>query len=206
MNTGVLLFWGFFLLMIGVGIGGWIQHLLDKRSKVSPVQNPTENKLARAGDLEILRAWRTPASKVWLEMDGARLEDKTAMKPDQQRRLLNLLVDLRPWLSGAPAPESQTAPQAEMSVPLPGKKAGKPVPEVPKPSLKSIIQQINDVLQENLITSVFKDREIQLTEGPDGAVIVQDGRMKYEGIDAVPDPEIKAMIRQAITQWEQTTK
>ncbi len=218
MTIGVLLFWCFIALLAGIGVGSFIQHRLDKRDRVLPAPIPSENNLAREGDLEILRAWRTRAGKVWLEMDGARLEDKAALQPDQQRRLLTFVVDMRPWLSDAPTPEPKPTPQSVTAstpvpptppaTPLPEKKTIKPAPAPPPtaPAMKTIIQQIDDVLQAKLSTSVFKERGIQLTEGPGGEVIVQDGLKKYEGIDAVPDPEIKALIRQAITQWEQSTK
>jgi hypothetical protein len=120
------------------------------------------------------------------------------------------VLDLRPWLgtaSGAePGPEVQTSPVGP-PVP-PGKKKGKVSDEEAKPApvLKSMIQQINDVLQTKLETSIFKDRDIQLMEGPGGIVMVTDGVKKYEGVDSVPDPEIKALIRQAVTEWEKVAK
>jgi hypothetical protein len=41
-----------------------------------------------------------------------------------------------------------------------------------------------------------------LTQSPEGGVIVYVGLTKYMGVDSVPDPEIKAAIRAAISEWE----
>jgi len=210
MNIGVLIFWLFTLMCLGAFIGGLIERRLNRHSNPKLPPPPADNKLAREGDLEILRAWRTQAGKVWLEMDGIRLEDIATLQTDQRRRLLNLVIDLRPWLEttsvAGPRPEVQTPPVAPPA--QPEKKKGKPTDEKarPAPVLKSIIEQIDDVLQVKLEASAFKDRGIQIMEGPGGIVMVKDGLKKYEGIDSVPDPEIKALIRQAVTEWEKGSK
>ena len=153
-------------------------------------------------------------------MDGTRLNDKAALQPGQYQRLLNMVIDLRPWLETTrPAAPTVAATQQPLRATAPapavaqkpvkaGKKNGAPADEAepPAPVLDSIIQQIDKVLQARLETSPFKERGIQLVEGPGGIVIVKDGVNRYEGLDGIPDPEVKDLIRQAVADWEKGPK
>jgi hypothetical protein len=223
--TNAIIFLFVAIFCIGAAIGGLIERALKKRAKPpqpEPVSmpSPVVNTLAEAEDVEVLSAWRTRNNKVWLAMDGARLNDKAALQPGQYQRLLNLVIDLRPWLEmtrpDTPAP-ALPQPSIRTAAPVPavvqpqvqaGNKKTAPVEEAaaPAPVLDSIIQQIDKVLQARLVTSPFKDRDIQLVEGPGGIVLVKDGVKSYEGVDGIPDPEIKDLIRQAVAEWEKGAK
>jgi hypothetical protein len=194
---------------LGAAVGALIQRAQNRRSMPPPPQDSApatsaDKNLASEGDVEILHAWRALTGKLWLEMDGARLNGKESLQPDQRRRLVSMLVDLRSWLESVPTPavaEVQPSPVVPVVVPV-KKEKNAPEKAKPEPVLKSIVEQIDDVLQATLLGSPFKDRDIHLTEGPGGIVLVKDGLRKFEGIDAVPEPEIKALIRQAVSEWE----
>ncbi len=67
---------------------------------------------------------------------------------------------------------------------------------------KSIAAQIDEILQEMLIDSELSSRAIRLLELPQKGVVVMVGLEQYEGVDSVPDPEIKGLIQKAVTEWE----
>jgi len=217
MNTTTY-FLFFVCVCIGVALGGWIQRIQNRRSTrplpeplppPSPAPDqlaaPVQDSLASPGDVRLFGAWRTLSGRVWLEMDGGRLNNREALQPEQRRRLVSLLVDLRPWLENTPPVAASATPvQAPRPVLAPVRKASVAAKEESKavPEPKSILAQIDEVLQEKLLLSPYKDRQIGLAEGPGGVVLVMDGLKKYEGIDAVPEAEVRALIRQAVVEWE----
>jgi hypothetical protein len=65
-----------------------------------------------------------------------------------------------------------------------------------------IVSQIDAVLQEKLPDSPYASKEVHLVEGPAGEVYVLVGAQKFDGIDAVSDPGIQAIIHEAVSEWE----
>ena len=80
-------------------------------------------------------------------------------------------------------------------------RALQPMPESETPSL-NVVAQINAILQENLEGSPLKQRGICLVEQSDHSMVVMVGLDKYNSVEEVPDEEIKMVIRQAVSQWE----
>jgi hypothetical protein len=66
----------------------------------------------------------------------------------------------------------------------------------------SMVFQINEILQTHLAGTPLANQGIRLQEALHGGVLVYIGLEKYEGIDAVPNPEIKDLIRQSVAEWE----
>jgi len=200
-------------LFAGYGIGLLEMHL-SRQKKIKALEEALQAEQNRQEippaspppEASLLRLWADADQAPKLELDGALLDSPASATPEQRRRLITLLTQIRPWLEGGPA-----VPAAAASVPAPAPApAPKPAsaaaakvaePVVP-PVAKSIVAQINDVLQSRLPGTPLAAKRIRLGETPGGGVLVYIGTDRYDGIDAVPDPEAVATIRAAISEWE----
>lgn len=101
------------------------------------------------------------------------------------------------------APEPAVRP---VEVSLPAALAEEPA-KAAKPSKPlSIVEQINDILQETIKDTPLANRMVRLVEDPREGVVVWVGMTHYPGVDSVPDPEIKAALRKAANEWERRTE
>lgn len=183
----------------------------------APEPKPVTVKVDDPGLLRI----KNENGHITLDLDGSRT-DTSALTADQRRRLIEMLNLMRPWLEGKhvaahlpqtqPDPVSDTRQHTPISTPTTSPPAPPPTMQRPPPVMAkedrpiapagSIVTQIDSVLQTRLVGTPLEDRGVFLTQSPEGGVMVYVGLTKYTGIDDVPDPEIKAAIRAAITEWE----
>jgi len=194
----------------------------QEEKKKQPVSLPATVKVDDPGLMRI----KNENGSLTLDLDGARVE-ATSLSSDQRKRLIELLSLMRPWLEGKPVPAP--VPAVPPASPAPGTKPvpvsspqGTPAP-IASPALQpvstssapakpkkdekpaaptSIVEQINEILQARIVNTNLASRGVTLLESPTGGANVYVGINKYEGVDAVPDEEIKAAIRAAIAEWE----
>ena len=212
-------------LFVGWAIGFFDSNLRTSKkikqaedsAKAAMAPSPAAN--ASVGDPGLMRI-RNENGHLTLELDGVRM-NTSALTAEQRKRLIDMLTAIRPWLEGKPAsppptvpsqPAPVTAPQAVSSAPPPGPvpaaSAARPTPtakrreEEPEALPTSIVGQINMVLQARIAHTPLATPGIVLLESPTGGVNVYIGVEKYEGVDAVPNEEVKAAIRAAIAEWE----
>ena len=76
------------------------------------------------------------------------------------------------------------------------------VPE--SPSKVSIISMIDAILQQKLQNSPLANQKIKMEEGPMGEVLVHVGALRYSGLDNVPDAAIRALIQEAIDEFNRS--
>ncbi len=75
-------------------------------------------------------------------------------------------------------------------------------PVVKKDAPLSIVQQIDEIFQAMMAGTPYETQKIYLVEDPKKGVIVRVGNDIYEGVNAVPEGEIKKMLRTAVAEWE----
>lgn len=98
--------------------------------------------------------------------------------------------------------QSATPPPPAQPQPASFKPATIAKEDRPAAPASSIVGQIDNVLQARLAGTPLEERGIFLTESSEGGVNVYVGLTRYNGVDEVPDPEVKAAIRAAIAEWE----
>jgi hypothetical protein len=189
----------------------------ERKAALAQASAPTAN--ASVGDPGLMRI-RNENGRLTLDLDGVRM-NTSALTAEQRKRLIDMLTAIRPWLEGkhasppptSPTPPSQPAPAAETrqaspAPPRPVQPATRPTPTVkkkeaePEATPTSIVGQINMILQAHIANTPLATPGIILLESPSGGVNVYIGVEKYEGVDAVPNEEVKAAIRAAIAEWE----
>jgi hypothetical protein len=68
--------------------------------------------------------------------------------------------------------------------------------------IKSIAAQVDEVLQEKLASSSLKNQAIRLMELPTGGMVVMVNNDQFDGVNEVPDPEIRNLIQESVAEWE----
>lgn len=66
----------------------------------------------------------------------------------------------------------------------------------------SIAAQVDEILQERLKGTELEQRGIRLMELPGRGMVVMIGLDQYDAVDDVPFPDIKAMLKSAVAEWE----
>lgn len=196
-----------------------IKQDIQEKKKASKSNKETSEEVEKtpAGSKEpnLLSINRLPDKKLCLEVEGRVFSKKEELTIDHRLKVVNLLVELRPWVENVPSTQPERVnlkpdqtPQIEVRPtikvePAPGLKIPAPTKVIlPVKPVSSIVSQIDDLLQTRLANTPLASKGIRLVESETGGVLVYIGLKKYEGIDAVPDPEIQAFIRQSVALWE----
>jgi hypothetical protein len=137
---------------------------------------------------------------------------------------------MRPWLEGKSVAASAPTPPPSVAQPAPVTPARPGIPVISTPPASqpivqpaqpvtlrtdtiakedrpiapagSIVSQIDSILQARIVGTPLEERGVFLAQSSEGGVVVYVGLTKYMGVDDVPDPQIKAAIRAAISEWE----
>jgi len=144
-----------------------------------------------------------------------------AQLPEMERKGQPLAATFgQPAATGNPPPAPN--PQSSSPSPAPAHPTLSELPPIQKPSMnpfkqakvlreleklqgpppKSIPEQIDEILQEKMARTPHRGRGCRVYLGPKGNVIFDLDGKSYEGVDEVPDPEVRTIIRAAVAEWE----
>lgn len=108
----------------------------------------------------------------------------------------------------APIEKPETLEDLGINVPVPVE----PVPAVVRFNLggpvkipekpKTFVDQINEKLEAIMAGTPDEKRGIHLEDNGHQGVIVWIGLNHYDGVDAVPFPDVQKLIKQAVARWE----
>ena len=212
-------------ILLGILLFGYIFGLFEGRSRGYKRRKKEEDAEKRekpqvmvpenipheqAGETNLLSLAEDINQKVHLEIDGQRI-DNPPLTPEQHRRLIALLNQIRPWLgTGAASTTSEqvTKPGTGAVGTANASRSATQTPVLTEPSIDvlaaegSMVAQIDKILQVRITGTSLADRGIRLLESPEGGVSVFIGLTRYNSVADIPDPAIQAAIQSAITEWE----
>lgn len=204
--------------IIGLLIGLLVSNLTSAREKKTSPDDDAKLALQKEGFAEALRLWYSPGGKkIITELDGEFYRDFLMLSMEQKKRVLKLCSLWSLWAGEIPDKGLQTQKEEGQSAHTPAGQAELQPSVVPaiqhngeaaerneKPA--SIAGQISLIIEQLLEESPLKDKGIKLIENQNKGVDVWIGTEKFEGIDAIPYPEVQQLIRKAVLLWEKETE
>ena len=172
---------------------------------------------------EVIRLWKDPRDQsLMVEIGGKKARLWTDLGDLEMNLVTRALESLSAWSgrnalplipSGVatapePTPTPPAAPQEVRSVRAgldPRKVLRKAVDmdvRTPPEKVKSLAEQVDEILQKRITESPLAGRKISLSDAPDGGLLVLVGNEKYSGVDEVPDDQVRNMIREAVEEWK----
>ncbi len=219
-----LLLIAFISLGIGIAFGGLFANALIARRREED-SNPSE----ASGLVETARVYRDPEhGTTVLELEGKKYHSPKDLDAGGQAFLEQQLTNLLAWVkpveppkvgaADSPGRTEKTPAKSEPAAVQPSIEQGQKQTynplnvfarslrsDVAKPSAPaaSIAAQIDEILQQKLSGLPDEKRAIRLMELPGKGMVVMVGLDHYDGVEAVPDPEVRALIRECVAEWEQ---
>jgi len=210
--------------VIGLLVGLLVSSLFSSRGSKSAEPNEPPQELVKDGFAEAARLWYSPSGKkIVTQLDGAYYRDFSALSADQKNRVNKLLTLWSVWagrvteIKAEPpsAPVANLNPDAETELPPMAAPLDWSVQEALKADEsaesavlsiedkpKTIAGQISLIIEKMLVDSPIKEKGIKLIENSHQGVDVWIGLEKFDGIDAIPYPDVQQLIREAVAQWE----
>ena len=177
----------------------------------------------------VLRVWSGgPQASLVVNLGEKIVNDPAQLTLDDRKQIESGLRATADWMGlayqlGAPPPAAGQLPPIRSMTADPGIVLSEPMdltrqpavlagmtnaladvlqPTVKKDAPLSIVQQIDEIFQGMLAGTKYENNKIFLTEDLKRGVIVRVDHEVYEGVGALPEGEIKQMLRAAVAEWE----
>ncbi len=156
---------------------------------------------------EILRVLREPASgQLVVELGGQRFSRASQVRQaNQQADLAAVLRELLPLAgieAGSLASGPAYTPPAPSMNPFRQMQVLREMQRRPPTTARSIPEQIDELLQARLEGTALEARGLHVQADARGAVMFTLDGQGYAGVDEVPDPGARQLIRAATAEWE----
>ena len=171
---------------------------------------------------EVVRLWRDRRTNKLLVETGGKIHAQLGTLSDEQRQALEMTIrEWAVWLGlGKPSQPPAVAQRAQQpaaaqpaaptrqapapAIPMPA--AAIPAAEVVLEPAPTMVAQINEIVQAKLPGSGLKDYTIRLVESQRDGVGVWVNGTRYLGVDEVAEPQVQALLKEAVAEWEQRAR
>jgi hypothetical protein len=231
MTTSLLIVLSIVLIIVGFILALLVTPLLgleNKSPKVEPTQEEDPEILMGkpqplAADRSLRVAHDPKDNRITIEIDGQIYQSVEELSREQRQFLSSTTTEIVTWMSrsvldpGLPVTtvQNQLPPIKIEQFPVEPKpvtlerslannflRTLQPGGAKTPPQLKSLAAQVDEVLQEKIPVSGLSHHSIHLVDLPNYGMSVQVDREQYPGIDAVPDEDIRKLIREAVEEWK----
>ena len=217
---------GLLFVTIGFISGAAISYwLLEREKNKNPIEEipPSREQtipMEQAYE-EVFRIYRDKVSeKILIKIDDRMIPTRVDLNKAQLILVDQVVHEAMDWIGIQIQPQPAQAVSPLVSPSLDSSRGAiKPTPlpsyEMPmrpdmktktaeKPAARSFVEQIDDILQDMLELTPYKDQNISLAEDPKDGVIAWIGSRRYIGIDSIDDPDIQKLIKIAVAKWEKS--
>jgi hypothetical protein len=194
--------------------GGKRKRRSDPMAVETPAPMPTAVPTSSSEEeQELLRVSRTGEGELVVSVQGRPYRHLRQIADQQAgREAMEALKAVMAFSEGMPPSTSQAAPQAQQ----PSKPPSRVMDRPPEPTTASalrkpgsmldplfLVEGIDDLLQQRAQErSDMVGRFIRLAAGPKGGLCIYVDQQVFESIDDITDPEVQALIKQVIREWE----
>lgn len=221
--------------VVGIAIGAIVALLFtsNRKEEKPELPDPQPVELLPEGvthqqHTRLVRLWRERASgKLAVEVNGKLVPDAAGLTPPQRSALEAAIREWALWMGlgkapakqgeapakqgEAPAKPVQASSAPEQAVVKAVEAPARPAPVTPPAAPvadtrpKSMVEQIDDIVQDMLPHSTLAGRTLRVrSDIKEGVLVWLDGK-SFAGIGEVDDPQAKALLQAAAAEWEKRT-